>query len=191
MGTPSVQQHIVWDQLYPTIYRYPYMVQLLNAQPEGYQGNAPNPSTNGSRWSNGGGWVASEASVAQGAYVGPYAAVLGGTVGAAARIEDHATILKATISSGVVGGLTVLANGFSVSGSAKVAVAWSYSPSCPGQFEQPQSVSGSAELFGDLEYRGANLSKTNGKYCGFVDSTVDNNCATTDLNVAPPYAWRP
>ncbi|HXU64097.1 MAG TPA: DUF6055 domain-containing protein, partial [Polyangia bacterium] len=53
MATPSVQQQIYWDQLYPSIIRYPYMIQVANAQPDGYQPSAPNPSSTGSRWSNG------------------------------------------------------------------------------------------------------------------------------------------
>src|SRR5262249_3757018 len=56
VGTPSVQSKIVWDQLYPSIYRFPYMIQLAGAQPDGFQPGAPNPSANGSRWANGGGW---------------------------------------------------------------------------------------------------------------------------------------
>ncbi len=36
MATPSVQQHIVWDQAYPSIYRYPYMIALEGAWPDGY-----------------------------------------------------------------------------------------------------------------------------------------------------------
>ena len=52
--------------------------------------HAPNPTTTGQRWANGGGWVASAAKVATTAYVGPYATVLGGTVNGTARIDDHA-----------------------------------------------------------------------------------------------------
>lgn len=188
MGTPTVQEHVVWDALYPTVRRFPYAIGLVNAQPAGYQPNAPNPSPNGARWSNGGGWVASGATVAQGAYVGPFAAVLGGTVGATARIEDHAVITAGTVSSGTVGGLTVLPSGFTIGGSAKVAVAWPYGP---GWFEHPQSVSGTAQLLGDLELRGVNQTESGGSYCGFVDSTIQSNCTAADITQAPPYAWRP
>ena len=187
-GTPSVATHINWDQLYPTIYRYPYMVEVHGATPEGFQANASNPSANGMRWSNGGGWVASNANVAQGAYVGPLAAVLGGTVGAGARIEDHATIVAGTVSSGTVGGLTVLGSSATISGSARVALSWPYGP---GWFEKPQTVSGTAVLLGDLELRGANQGESSGTYCGFVDNTVMNNCTPADVTTAAPYAWRP
>lgn len=187
-ATPSVQQHIVWDQLYPSVVRYPYMVQLANAQPEGFQPGAQAPSSSGAPWPNGGGWVATGASVASGAYVGPFAAVLGGTIGATARIEDHAVILGGTVSSGTVGGLTVMTSGLTVSGTAKVAVAWPYGP---GWFEKPQQASGSAVLLGDIEYRGAGINKSSGLYCGFVDDKITTNCAGSDVTVAAPYAWRP
>jgi hypothetical protein len=128
------------------------------------------------------------ANVAQGAYVGPFAAVLGGTVGATARVEDHATVVTGTVSSGTVGGLTVFGNGATVSGSARVALSWPYGP---GWFERPQTISGSAILLGDLELRGANQTESSGTYCGFVDNTVTNNCTPTDVTAPPPYTWRP
>jgi len=188
MGTPAVQQTIVWDQLYPTVYRYPYLLQVGGAQPDGYQPGAPAPSAGGTRWSNGGGWVASGANVAPGAYVGPYAMVLGGTVGATARIDDHAVILGGTVSGGTVAGLTVMSSSLTVSGSAQVKVSWAYGP---GWFEKPQSVSGTAQLLGDIEYRGANMTETSGAYCGFVDNTISSNCTAPDVTTPPPYAWRP
>jgi len=188
MGTPSVQQTIVWDQLYPTVYRYPYLIQVAGAQPDGYQTGAPPPSTNGARWANGGGWVATGANVASGAYVGPYAAVLGGTVGATARIDDHAVVLGGTVSGGTVAGLTVMSSSLTVSGSAQVKVSWAYGP---GWFEKPQSVSGTAQLLGDIEYRGANMTESSGAYCGFVDSTIASNCTAPDVTTPPPYDWRP
>jgi uncharacterized protein DUF6055 len=187
-ATPSVQQKIVWDQLYPTIYRYPYMVEVTNASPDGFQPDAPKPSQDGVVWPNGGGWVANGANVADGAYVGPFAAVLGGTIGATARIEDHAVILGGTVSSGTVGGLTVMTNGVTVGGTAKVAVAWPYGP---GWFEKPQQASGSAVLLGDIEYRGPNTNKSSGSYCGFVDEGTNNNCGGADVTSAAPYEWRP
>jgi hypothetical protein len=187
VATPTTQQHIYWDQLYPSIYRYPYMIQLAGAQPDGYQPNAPNPSATGARWANGGGWVASGASVATGAFVGPFASVLGGTVGATARIDGHAVILSGTVSSGTVTGLSIVKTGMTVNGGT-VNVSWPYAP---GWFETPQSVSGTAQLLGDIEYRGANMTETSGSYCGFVDNTITSNCTGADVTVAPPYVWRP
>jgi len=188
-ATPSVQQHIYWDQLYPSIFRYPYMIQVAGAQPDGYQANAPKPSATGQVWANGGGWVATGATVAQGAFVGPYAAVLGGTVGATARVDDHAIIMPgSTLTSGTANGMTILMNGFTVSGSARVTLGW---PNGPGWFERPVSASGTAVILGDVEYRGANLTETSGSFCGFVDNTISSNCTGADVTVAPPYVWRP
>ncbi|HXU65490.1 MAG TPA: sugar-binding protein, partial [Polyangia bacterium] len=175
-----------WDQLYPSIIRYPYMIQVANAQPDGYQPSAPNPSSTGSRWSNGGGWVASGATVASGAYVGPMAAVLSGTVGATAKIDGHAVIVGGTVSSGTVTGLSIVGSGMTVSGGTE-NVSWPYAP---GWFERPQSISGTAQLLGDIEYRGANQTETSGSYCGFVDNTISSNCTGADATVAPPYTWR-
>lgn len=188
MATPSVQQQIVWDQPYPTIYRYPYTLKLGGAQPEGYQPGAANPSPSGKRWSNGNGWVASGAAVADGAYVGPYATVLGGTVAAAARIEDHALLLGGTVSGGTVGGLTVMTAGMTVSGNAQVRLAWPYGP---GWFEKPQQASGTTQLLFDLEYRGAGTDKASGAFCGFVDEQTKDNCSAADVTTPPPYAFRP
>ena len=69
----------------------------------------------------------------------------------------------------------------------KVALAWPYGP---GWFERPQSISGTTELRGDLELRGANLSLSSGSYCGFVDNAISSNCTGADVTIAPPYVWR-
>lgn len=186
MATPSAQQQIYWDQLYPSVVRYPYMIQVANAQPDGYQAGVPNPSSTGTRWSNGGGWVASAASVAAGAYVGPMAAVLSGIVGASAKIDGHAVVVGGTIGAGTVTGLTIVGSGMTINGGT-VNVSWPYAP---GWFERPQSISGTAQLMGDIEYRGANQTETRGSYCGFVDNTITSNCTGADVSVAPPYVWR-
>jgi hypothetical protein len=54
-------------------------------------------------------------------------------------------------------------------------------------FEHPQSISGTAQLLSDIEYRGANQTETSGSFCGFVDDTISSNC--TGVTVAPPYSW--
>ena len=184
VATPSVQKQIVWDQLYPSVYRYPYMIQLGNAWPDGYQGGTQAACPSGTvRVANGGGCGPS----GLGAYVGPYAQVLGGTVGASARIDDHAIILSGTVSGGTVSGLSIVKTGMTVSGGTE-SVAWPYAP---GWFENPQSVSGTAQLLGDIEYRGANQAESSGSYCGFVDNTITSNCTGADITQAPPYTWRP
>jgi hypothetical protein len=186
VATPSTQKQIVWDQLYPTVYRYPYMIQLGNAWPDGYQGGTQAACPSGtSRVANGSG--CGPTSLPSTVYVGPYAQVLGGTVSGSARIDDHATILSGTVSGGTVSGLSIVKTGMTVSGGT-VSVAWPYAP---GWFEPPQSVSGTAQLLGDIEYRGANMTESSGSYCGFVDNTISSNCTAADVTTPPPYAWRP
>ena len=61
----------------------------------------------------------------------------------------------------------------------------------PGFFETGQGLSGSARLFGDVEYRGAGLNKSSNTFYGFVDSATNGVASVTDVTVAPPYTWRP
>ena len=185
MATPTEIQKVVWDQAYPSIYRYPYMLELAGAWPDGFRNGAPDACPNGTeRHENGGGCA--PASLASSVYVGPYAQVLGGTVSGDARIEDHATILNgASVTGGKVGALSILQR-FSVSGSAVVET--TFYP--PGFFETGQGLSGTARLFGDVEYRGAGLNRSSGSFFGFVDNATAS-AAITDITVAPPYTWRP
>ena len=184
MATPSVQKQIVWDQLYPSIYRYPYMIGLTNAWPDGYQSGMQAACPSGTaRVSNGGG--CGPASLPSTVYVGPYAQVLGGTVSGSARIDDHAVVLGGTVSGGTVSGLSIVKSGMTVS-SGTERLAWPYAA---GWFESPQALAGGT-LLGDLEYRGASLSETSGSYCGFVDNTITSNCTGADVTQAPPYVWR-
>ena len=184
MGTPSVQQQIVWDQAYPSIYRFPYMVQLAGAWPEGFQGGVRAPCPAGLvRVANGGGCGPS--SLPSSVYVGPFAQVVGGTVSGTARIEDHATVVSGTVSGGTVGGLTIV-NRFTVSPSARAQT--TFYPL--GFFESGQGISGSAWLYGDVEYRGANYNRGSGSCSGYVDSATCIPGTISDVNVRPPYAWR-
>ncbi|HEY0466083.1 MAG TPA: DUF6055 domain-containing protein, partial [Polyangiaceae bacterium] len=189
VATPSVQQTIVWDQAYPTIYRYPYLVQLEGAWPEGFQGGKPDACPSGlTRHENGGGCApdATPASV----YVGPYAAIVGGTVSGNARIEDHATVVKGTVSGGTVGALSLIgsnsANAFTVTGTAKVQT--TFYP--VGFFESGQGLSGTAALLGDVEYRGQGLNRSSGSFSGFVDDSTAS-ATSNDITTPPPYTWRP
>jgi hypothetical protein len=184
-ATPSVQQQIYWDQLYASIYRYPYMVELSGAWPDGFKSGTADACPNGTvRHDNGGGCA--PASLAASVYVGPYAKVLGGTVSGNARIEDHAVILNgATVTGGTVGGLAVL-NRFTVSDTAKVRA--TFYP--PGFFEPGQGLSGTGFLLGDVEYRGQGLNLNSGSFSGYVDNT-STTMNVTEVTTAPPYAWRP
>ena len=164
--------------------RYPYMVELQGAWPDGFQNGTQDPCPSGlSRASNGGGCAPSGTS----AYVGPYATVLSGaTVSGSARIEDHAIVARGTVSGGTVGALSLIGSGntaFNISsGTAKTT----FYPL--GFFEGNQGLSGGT-LIGDVEYRGSGLSRSSGTCSGFVDS---GTCLSpgTDATPAPPYTWR-
>jgi hypothetical protein len=193
MATPSVQQQIVWDQAYPTIYRYPYMVQLAGAWPQGFTGGAQGACPAGlTRVANGGGCGPS--TLASSVYVGPYATVLAGaSVSGNTRVEDHATIVSGTVTGGTIGALSLVGSttppynnfSFNVSGSATVQT--TFMPL--GYFESGQSVSGTARLFGDVEFRGAGFSESTGSYYGYVDNTIASE-TINDVTTTPPYAWR-
>jgi hypothetical protein len=183
MATPSVQQRIVWDQAYPSIYRYPWMVQLQDAWPEGFQNGQLAPCPSGTqRHANGGGCA--PPGTPSSVFVGPFAKVLGGSVSGSARIEDQATVVSGSVSGGRVGALSLIRN-FSVSPSA-IAQATFYPL---GFFEPNQGITGSARLYGDVEYRGAGLVRSSGSCSGFVNSTTCIPGTINDVTVAPPYAW--
>ncbi|WP_233138297.1 DUF6055 domain-containing protein [Fibrobacter sp. UWB2] len=108
-ATPTEMQTILWDQFYYSIYRYPYMIEVVNGAPEGYTKDFWKPAGfNGTtasgytQHSNGGGWVSNKAKVAATAYVGPDAVVNGGTISGNARIEDFAVVNGGTISGNAV-----------------------------------------------------------------------------------------
>jgi hypothetical protein len=182
VGAPTSIQKIIWDQAYPSIYRYPYMIQLERAWPEGFRSGQRDACPSGTqRHGNGGGCAPS--TLPSSVFVGPEAQVLGGNVSGSARIEDHAVVLSgATVSGGTVGGLSVLMNGFTVSGSARVQATF-----MPMGFFEGKSATGTAWLYGDLEYRAA---KSSGSYYGFVDAGTPS-ASINDVNLRPPYVWRP
>jgi len=188
MGTPSEAQHINWDQAYTSIYRYPYMVELSGAWPDGFQGGMPAACPSGTvRVANGGG--CGPANLPGSVYVGANAAILGGTVSGNARIEDHARVINGTVSGGTVGALSLIgskSNAFNVSGSATAKS--TFYPL--GFFEGRQSLSGDATLLGDVELRGAGFAMTSGKYSGIV-SASERTAVGQDVTTAPPYTWRP
>ena len=79
-----------------------------------------------------------------------------------------------------------MSNSFTVSGGTVATTFYLL-----GFFEAGQSVSGTAQLIGDVEYRGQGLSKSSGTFYGFVESSTAAASNTTDVSPAPPYAWRP
>ncbi|MEV0895297.1 DUF6055 domain-containing protein [Actinoplanes sp. NPDC049802] len=104
-ATPSAVPHYGFLDGYPKARRFPYEFRVSGATPSGFEPGHVKPSpTGGGRWhSNGGGWVAASASVASTAYVGPKAAVMGGTVTGNARIEG-----LGWVNGGTVGGNAVV-----------------------------------------------------------------------------------
>jgi hypothetical protein len=196
MATPKEIHKIMWDQKFLSIYRYPWMIQLEGAVPHGYQPGAAELTQGGATHTNGGGWVAAGASVAASAYVGPYAAVLGGTVADNARILDHALVVNGSVSeNAVVGGLTILGGGLRISGDAVLKTTFQ----SPGTFESGQSISGAAQVLGDAELRGQDLSLSAGVYYGYIEashaSAVEHGAQVTSppLEVTAPgsFVWRP
>ncbi|USX15041.1 DUF6055 domain-containing protein [Oxalobacteraceae bacterium OTU3CAMAD1] len=193
-ATPSAFKTIVWDQDYNTIWRYPYMIELANAWPQGFQNGQRDACPAGTvRHANGAGCAPS--GTPSTVYVGPYAAILpGGRASGTARIEDQAIIANGSVTGGTVGGLSVVGvtgsnwgnNSFNVSGSAQVRT--SFYPL--GFFEPNQGASGTLNLYGDVEYRGAGLNLGAGNRSGFVDagSTVGS---ATDINPRTTLIWRP
>jgi hypothetical protein len=179
-ATPSTQQTIVWDQPYNTVPRYPYMIQLADAWPDGFQNGQADACPSGTvRVSNGGG--CGPASLAATVYVGPYALVTGTGVTGSARIQDHAQVIGGKVTDSTVGALTILGSAFSVTGASTKAMTTFY----PLDFFEGRMLSGGS-LSGDVELR-ANVSS--GTCSGFVDAST---CVApgADATPAPPYIWR-
>ncbi len=196
-ATPTVHHRISWDQFYYTVYRFPYMVEITGAKPEGFQAPA-NPA--GGPHSNGGGFVQSTATVAATAYVGPNARVLGtARVSDNARIEGRAVvkgnaqvkenaIVKdyALVAGGQVYGSAVVSEGANiwnaqVYGNARIDGAPNISNANAkiygnariggvGWIDQPLDISGTAQLLGDGEIY--NVTATKGVFYGLVDAGV-------------------
>lgn len=117
---------------YPKHYRFPYELTITGALPEGHQAPTEFRSylkTNGNIHPNGGGWVASSATVDNSVYVGPYAMVVGNsnltgevqildaaivqdaTISGEVKVKDVAMVLGGNISeNAVIGGLAFVEN---------------------------------------------------------------------------------
>ncbi|WP_437785217.1 DUF6055 domain-containing protein [Sorangium sp. So ce1097] len=197
VATPTEYQKLAWTNPsdgapYPSIYRYPYMVQVEGAWPAGFQGGEVEACPEGTvRHANGGGCA--PPGTPSSVVVGPYAKILGGNVSGDVRVEDHATIVNGRISGGRIGALSLVGQGgagiqaraFDVSGSAVVQT--TFYPL--GWFGGGQSVSGTARLLGDVEFVAS--SKSSNTFYGFVPSDWTGVSSVTEVTVAPPYAWRP
>jgi len=193
MGAPTQMQNIRWDQPYYSIYRFPWMVQVNGAMPWGFQANAPSPVPGGHRHANGNGWVAANAVVDASAFVGPNARVLGGAVRGNARVEDFATVISGEVSgSGVVSGLTLVSANTIVRDQARANTV--FMPL--GSFERNIVLSGTAQNIGDVEQRGASMSR--GVLYGFIDPPATTNprrgsnltAPVREITAPPVWRWR-
>jgi hypothetical protein len=117
-GTPTVVPKYGFLDGYTKARRFPYEFRVSGATPSGFEPGYVKPAaTNGGRWhSNGGGWVAGNASVASTAYVGPKAAVMGGTVTGNARIEG-----LGWVNGGTVGGNAIVKDNALIQGGANLS----------------------------------------------------------------------
>ncbi len=192
VGAPDAFQHIRWDQPYYSIYRYPWMAQFTGAMPERYQPGAPPRVAGGRRHTNGGGWVAEGATVEAGAYVGPYARVLSGTMRGAARLEDHAVLDGGQLLGNArAGALSVIRADTILKDDAHVATTFHGI----GDLERGIVLSGSAQHIGDVEQRGASAAR--GVFYGFVDPAAvadpqrgaDLRTPVPEVTASPVYRW--
>jgi len=180
-ATPDVHHGLFWEQLHHTRYRYPYMIQVNGAMPEGYEAGY-NPAARfhqfgGGRFhANGGGWVANAATVDDSVYIGPNAAVVGGTVTGNARIEDYAVVWSGNVSgNAVIKGLTQLTREMNVTDNAEIAVTVADGHT----FETGTAyLGGSSKFYGDLILTGDFASHgtvTQGAYTGLIFPELTNN----------------
>ena len=212
-ATPTEMQTILWDQFYYSIYRYPYMIEVVNGAPEGYNKDfwKPANASGYSKHANGGGLVSSKATVAATAYVGPDAVVNGGKVTGNARIEDFAVIEngqvqdnaivrgRALVSAGMVADSAILEDdawlvGGAISGKAKVGalsiIAGNTTVTDNAQVYgvmwalTDKKISGTAQLRGDLEN---NFTKeiSKGVFYGMVNDDMLSN-ANFGANLTTP-----
>ena len=211
-ATPTEMQTILWDQFYYSIYRYPYMIEVVNGAPEGYNKDfwKPANASGYTKHSNGGGLVSSKAKVDASVYVGPDAVVNGGTISGKARIEDFAVVDGGTISgNAVVRGRALVTAGTISDDAVLEEDAWLVSGSITGKAKvgalsiivnttvtdnaqvygvmwavNGKKLSGTAQLRGDLEN---NFDKelTKGIFYGMVDNGMLNN-ANYGANLTTP-----
>jgi len=133
VGTPAEYQRILWDQMYYTIYRYPWMVEIRGGRPRGSYPDvlAKSAGRKGKAHPNGGGWVDATAHAELSAYIGPAAMVVDraqvlgkakvldqAMVSGNARVGDNATIRGHALvtGSGVIGGNALIEEEAAVNG---------------------------------------------------------------------------
>jgi hypothetical protein len=155
-------------------------VQIDGAKPEGFQ----EMSVAGmAKHGNGGGYVASSATVAATAYVGPDARVLGGRVEGSARVEGRAVVRGGTVSGRAVVKDYAMVAGGTVTDSAVVsdgAVVWD------GQISGGAKIRGSSFIYdsgtrvsGAAQVGGAVWLNGGGHLSGTAQILGDGNGALT------------
>ncbi|MDR0518271.1 MAG: polymer-forming cytoskeletal protein [Fibromonadaceae bacterium] len=214
-ATPTVHHKISWDQYFYTVYRFPYMVEINGAKPEGFQA-ITNPT--GTTHANGGGFKQNGTTVDATAYVGPNARVLGtAKVTGNARIEGRAVVSGsaqvygnavvkdyALVSGGQVYGSAVVSDNVNLrngqvyengklTGSVVLDASGArvYGNAVVGgvtviEGASAINLSGTAQLLGDIEV-GA-FTATNGVYFGIIgeDQAVGKNRTTPPKEVTKP-----
>jgi carbonic anhydrase/acetyltransferase-like protein (isoleucine patch superfamily) len=125
IASPKATNTYPWTPSWPTVYRFPYSVQFENALPAGQKDgyNSQKNTIAGATHSNGGGWVATTASVEPTVYVGPNAQVLGkAKVQGKARIEDFAVVTDDAIvkENAIVRGNAIVGKKATIYGSGLV-----------------------------------------------------------------------
>jgi carbonic anhydrase/acetyltransferase-like protein (isoleucine patch superfamily) len=126
LGAPTQQHNYAYEIGFPKIHRQAYEFRLRNAVPEGYQEgyNAPPQGISGALHANGGGFVASSATVHKTAFVGPNALVLNNAqVLDNAIIDGYAVIKQNAVISGnaQVNNYAIIGEDARISGSAVVS----------------------------------------------------------------------
>ena len=177
LAAPPAHEQVAWDQPYDTIARFPWRVGLTGATP--VLGNTAPVNGNGAPHPNGGGWVAATAKVDSTAFIGQDAQVLDqACVTGYARLEDCAVVsAKATVSDhAVVRDHAYITGAATVSGSALVGAATIIYGKQTIITDQAvvktvmnaivdKTVSGTAELFGDVELH---RSVNSGRFSGII-----------------------
>jgi hypothetical protein len=174
-ATPSAHYPLIWDQKYHTMYRYPYKIQLRGAWAEGFEPGHDRATRfgwgSGSVHPNGGGFVGVGATVDPTVYIGPNAAVIGGTVTGNARIEDYAVVRStATVAdNAVVGGLTQVTFYATFNGNSETRMVHSdRNTMFPGNLPF-LSVGGTTKLYGEVSLNGLDGQPlTQGAFSNFV-----------------------
>ena len=199
MATPDSLHKIFWDQIYYSIYRYPWRITIEGATPQLFADHYSG-GIRGSAHSNGGGFVAATAQVSSSVFVGPNAKVLeNARVTGFAEIQDYAIVKGSAQISGdaVVKGYALVAGSAQISGNAVVEDHAAVTGGRVQEFAQigalsriegqntlisgnavvrttmnaisGRTVSGSAQLYGDMEL---NTSVNKGVFYGYVNESI-------------------